>query len=221
MDMMMKRKSGRKKFKETRHPIYRGVRRRNGNKWVCEVREPNSKNNARIWLGTYPTPELAARAHDVAALALKGTSASFNFPDSPFLLPLPTSSSPTHIREALSKALQPFFKPTTTTTSTTLSSSSSSSSIMCGNENDNNMVVEEEVMDAKKEENNADEIEDEETRRRRRMFFDEEALYNMPAFLDSMAEALLITPPSMIRAMDDEHHIASSQIIDFNNLWTY
>ena len=34
------------------------------------------------------------------------------------------------------------------------------------------------------------------------MFFDEEAVYNMPGLLDSMAEGLLITPPSMKRAMD-------------------
>ncbi|CAL0300728.1 unnamed protein product [Lupinus luteus] len=31
-----KKRAGRKKFNETRHPVYRGVRRRNSGKWVCE-----------------------------------------------------------------------------------------------------------------------------------------------------------------------------------------
>jgi EREBP-like factor len=87
-----KKPSGRNKFKETRHPVYRGVRRRGTlNRWVCEVRNPNNKS--RIWLGTFPTVEMAARAHDVAVMALRGRSACLNFADSAWLISIPPSFS--------------------------------------------------------------------------------------------------------------------------------
>jgi len=105
-----KKRTGRRVFKETRHPMYRGVRRRNNNKWVCEMRVPNNnvnKNNkSRIWLGTYPNPEMAARAHDVAALALKGKSACLNFADSAWRLTLPESNDAVVIRRAAMEAAQ-------------------------------------------------------------------------------------------------------------------
>ncbi|KAJ1693188.1 hypothetical protein LUZ63_009886 [Rhynchospora breviuscula] len=87
-----KRPAGRTKFRETRHPIYRGVRRRgNTNRWVCEVRELNKRS--RIWLGTFSSAEMAARAHDVAAIALKGQAACLNFADSAWLINMPMSFS--------------------------------------------------------------------------------------------------------------------------------
>ncbi|XP_058747768.1 dehydration-responsive element-binding protein 1F-like [Vicia villosa] len=82
---MNKRKDGRKKFHETRHPIYKGVRQRNG-KWVCELRQPNNKTR-RVWLGTFSHPDMAAKAYDVAALAFRGEAASLNFPNSATSLP--------------------------------------------------------------------------------------------------------------------------------------
>ncbi|CAL5055189.1 unnamed protein product [Urochloa decumbens] len=105
-----KRRAGRTKFKETRHPVYKGVRRRNPGRWVCEVREPHGKQ--RIWLGTFETADMAARAHDVAALALRGRAACLNFADSPRLLRVPPmGASHDEIRRAAALAADQFRPP--------------------------------------------------------------------------------------------------------------
>ncbi|MCL7043155.1 hypothetical protein MKW94_006955 [Papaver nudicaule] len=161
-----KKKTGRKTFKETRHPIYRGVRERKNDKWVCEIREPNSKS--RIWLGTHATPEMAARAHDVAAIALRGNLAPLNFQDSLWLLPRPKSSSAKDIQSAAAEAALAFRLRSCYRKPSSLVSSNGLSRM---------------VEDAEKASSVS------------ATFYDDEALYYMPALIASMAEGMLLRPP--------------------------
>ena len=172
-----KRKAGRRKFKETRHPVYKGVRQRNG-RWVCELRLPRKRN--RLWLGTFPTPEMAARAYDVAALVVKGDSASLNFPESVRQLPRAASSSIKDIRSAALKAAQTF------------------------------------EATVKEEKEKEKEMDDKYLEPCCELFVDEEALFNMPTLLDSMAEGLILTPPALKKGFNWD----SVQDAEEFTLWT-
>ncbi|CAI8599509.1 unnamed protein product [Vicia faba] len=83
---------------DNKKKMYRGVRKRKWGKWVSEIRLPNSRE--RIWLGSYDSPQKAARAFDAALYCLRGRHATFNFPDSPFHLEnTALSNHPQQIRE--------------------------------------------------------------------------------------------------------------------------
>ncbi|XP_050378233.1 dehydration-responsive element-binding protein 1B-like [Argentina anserina] len=171
-----KRRAGRRALEETRHPVYRCVRWRK-KKWVCEVRVPNKRT--RIWLGTYPTAEMAARAHDVAALALRGKKACLNFADSAWRLRVPDSEDQLDIRRAAAEAAETFRPSEFGGVSSSCDDDNNDEK---NNDNDNNKIENEKLalgMDNKNE----------------GFYEDEEAMYNMPGLLTSMAEGLLITPP--------------------------
>ncbi|KAF3325051.1 dehydration-responsive element-binding protein 1C-like protein [Carex littledalei] len=173
-----KKPSGRTKFKETRHPVYRGVRRRGTtNRWICEVRNPNNKS--RIWLGTFPTAEMAARAHDVAVMALRGRSACLNFADSASLISIPSSfSSVKELKQAAIEAAKALHSRNSSDLAENVSSSASSTEIVS-----NSNPVANDQMDSN---------------------WDGDGDMNLGLYYTSLAEGLMLEPPfDWIGDLDD------------------
>ncbi|KAL3498771.1 hypothetical protein ACH5RR_041503 [Cinchona calisaya] len=173
-----------------KHPMYRGIRSRSG-KWVSEIREP--RKTTRIWLGTYPTPEMAAAAYDVAALALKGSdNVVLNFPDRVTSFPMPASPSPSDIRRAAAGAAELLRERTSGSVENKRNPDHTPPP---GSGSDHQEWPSEETNE----------------------FIDEEALFDMPNLLVDMAEGMLVSPPRITSPQSDN----SPQHSDVESLWSY
>ncbi|CAN4085269.1 unnamed protein product [Withania somnifera] len=209
-----KKPAGRKKFRETRHPVYRGIRKRDSGKWVCEVREPNKKS--RIWLGTFPTEEMAARAHDVAALALRGRSACLNFADSAWRLPIPASSDSKDIQKTAAEAAEAF-RPSESEGVSEESAGSSTPETQDGMFFMNEKVPQSRFFMNEQVPRSRFYINDEVAESR--FFMDEEELFYMPVLLANMAEGLMLPAPRCAEVGGHEE-LADADMSDIS-LWSY
>ncbi|XP_004496613.1 ethylene-responsive transcription factor ERF027-like [Cicer arietinum] len=174
---------------------YRGTRCRSG-KWVSEIREP--RKTKRIWLGTYPTSEMAAAAYDVAALALKGPDTFLNFPNSILSYPIPASMSPTDIRAAAEAAAQ----------ARIVNVIRSSQSQQEEKEKENPSCFEGSNSDSGHQQ----------------QYIDEDELLNMPNLLDDMARGMQVSPPritSFSNYSDHDNSPSNSDSGGGDNLWSY
>ncbi|CAN4077817.1 unnamed protein product [Withania somnifera] len=172
-----------------KHAVFRGIRSRSG-KWVSEIREP--RKTTRIWLGTYPTPEMAAAAYDVAAIALKGSNAVINFPGNINSYPsLPPSPAAADIRKAAASAAALMKIETGEATSVT----------QPGTDDDQS----------------SGSVHMMESLTRDHEYIDEEALFDMPNLLVDMAEGMMVSPPRMSSPQSDD----SPENSEAENLWSY
>nr|QOY58052.1 dehydration responsive element binding protein 1A [Cynodon dactylon] len=192
-----KRPAGRTKFRETRHPVYRGVRRRgNAGRWVCEVRVPG-RRSSRLWVGTFDTAEIAARAHDAAMLALAVGDACLNFLDSAELLAVPASfCSLDEVRQAVTEAVEDFLRREANAQEDALSGTASSTPC-------SSSLTDDEELSSRADDSP----------------FELEVLSDMgwDLYYSSLAQGMLMAPPSAAAAPGDYGEVNLADV----PLWSY
>jgi hypothetical protein len=164
---------------------------------VCEVRVPG-RRGSRLWVGTFDTAEIGARAHDATMLALAAGDACLNFADSAELLALPASSyrSLDDVRLAVTEAVEDFLRRAAHAEEDALSGTSSTTP-------SSSSLTDDEESSSRAEDSP----------------FELEVLSDMgwDLYYSSLAQGMLMAPPSAATALGDYSEFNLADV----PLWSY